>query len=82
VPSSPAHILGSLPLGTRVVVRSRIDGGFTDALGDLVARDAGTVTVRTRRGDAVVRLETVVAAKPVPPPPAARAPRGRRQPEG
>lgn len=73
MPSSPADRLRSLPLGTRVVVRSRIEGGFTDALGDLVAHDGATVTVRTRRGDAVVRLTDVVAAKPVPPPPPPRS---------
>lgn len=72
MPSSPANRLTSLPLGTRVVVRCRIEDGFTDALGDLVARDGATVTVRTRRGDAVVRLTDVVAAKPVPPPPERR----------
>jgi peroxiredoxin len=75
MPSTPADVLASLPLGTRVVVRSRVPGGFTDALGDLVARDGATVTVRTRRGSAVVRLGDVTAAKPVPPAPPRRAPR-------
>jgi hypothetical protein len=74
---SPAAVLRSLAPGTRVVVRSRIAGGFTDALGDLVGCTAEAVTVRTRRGDAVVRLEDVVAAKEVPPPPPRRAPRAR-----
>lgn len=72
MPSTPADLLASLPLGTRVVVRTRIPGGFTDALGDLVAHDGATVTVRTRRGDAVVRLSDVTAAKPVPPAPERR----------
>ena len=79
MPSTPADLLRSLPLGTRVVVRARVPGGFTDALGDLVACDGSTVTVRTRSGTAVVRLDDVAAAKPVPPPPERR---GRRQPEG
>jgi hypothetical protein len=78
-PAAPADLLRSLPLGTRVVVRSRVPGGFTDALGDLVACDDETVTVRTRRGTAVVRLGDVAAAKPVPPPPERR---GRRRQEG
>lgn len=73
MPSSPADLLRSLPLGTRVVVRSKVPGGFTDALGDLLACDGETVTVRTRRGTAVVRLGDVAAAKPVPPTPDRRA---------
>ncbi|WP_104179159.1 ferrous iron transport protein A [Arthrobacter sp. B0490] len=72
---TPADLLASLPLGTRVVVRRRVEGGFTDSLGDLVSVDAATCTVRTRRGDDVVRLAEVTAAKPVPPAPPRRAPR-------
>jgi hypothetical protein len=60
-------LLSGLPLGTRVVVRYRIEGGFTDALGPLVDRDDTTCTVDTRRGRVVVPLAAVVAAKPVPP---------------
>lgn len=63
------NVLLDLPLGTRVVVRYRIEGGFTDALGPLLARDATTCTVETKRGLVVVPLDAVVAAKPVPPPP-------------
>jgi hypothetical protein len=62
-------LLRDLPLGTRVVVRYRIEGGFTDALGNLVARDETTCTVETRRGPVVVDLAAVTLAKPVPPPP-------------
>ncbi|NMR29814.1 hypothetical protein HGO92_08940 [Arthrobacter sp. SF27] len=65
---------GAAP-GTRVVVRYRIDDGVTDALGYLVSLDATECTVRTRRGDVVVPLDRVEAAKEVPPPPAPRAPR-------
>ncbi|WP_394247706.1 putative acetyltransferase [Arthrobacter pityocampae] len=72
---TPAALLASLPLATRVVVRRRIDTGFTDSLGELVAIDATTCTVRTRRGDDVVLLADVTAARPVPPPPPRRAPR-------
>ncbi|MFE0026681.1 ferrous iron transport protein A [Amycolatopsis sp. NPDC059021] len=64
--------LPDVPLGTRVVVRYRIEGGFTDALGTLLARDATTCTVETKRGAVVVPLDAVVAAKPVPPPPQRR----------
>lgn len=70
---SPAQQLIALPLGTRVVVRYRIDGGLTDALGDLVQVARESCTVRTRRhGDVVVRLDLVTAAKPVPPAPPRR----------
>ncbi len=62
-------LLRELPLGTRVVVRYRIEGGLTDALGNLVARDENTCTVETRRGPVVVNLAAVTLAKPVPPPP-------------
>jgi len=72
---TPAALLASLPLNTRVVVRRRLDDGFTDSLGDLVAVDATTCTVRTRRGDDVVVLADVTAAKPVPPAPPRRASR-------
>ncbi|MFI5613874.1 ferrous iron transport protein A [Amycolatopsis sp. NPDC051903] len=67
--------LEQIPLGTRVVVRYRVEGGFTDALGPLRDRDATTCTVETKRGLVVVPLDAVVAAKPVPPPPARRAPK-------
>ncbi|MHA7143181.1 hypothetical protein ACX80U_00555 [Arthrobacter sp. TmT3-37] len=72
---SPLDLLASLPLNTRVVVRRRLDDGFTDSLGDLIARDGTSCTVRTRRGDDVVLLSDVAAAKTVPPAPARRAPR-------
>ena len=58
-----------------MVVRYRIDGGTTDALGHLVACDAGAATVRTRQADVVIPLERVVAAKAVPPAPERRRPR-------
>lgn len=66
------ELLSALPLGTRVVVRYRIDGGTTDALGGLTARDALSCTVATRSGDVVVALADIQLAKPVPPPPPRR----------
>lgn len=66
------NVLLDLPLDTRVVVRYRIEGGFTDALGPLRARDATTCTVETKRGLVVVPLDAVVAAKQVPPAPVRR----------
>ena len=51
----------------RAVVRKRIEHGVTDALGDVVAIDAETVSVRTRLGVVVIDRAAVVAAKEVPP---------------
>ncbi|MCZ2403989.1 ferrous iron transport protein A [Paenarthrobacter sp. Z7-10] len=70
--------LTQLPLGTRVVVRYRIEDGLTDALGFLTTVDEHSVTVATRGGDVVVRLEAIQAAKPVPPAPEARRGRGTK----
>lgn len=70
--SAPVRFLAAAGPGTRVVVRYRIDGGLTDALGQLLACDAGSCTVRTRRADVVIPLELVVAAKEVPPAPPRR----------
>ncbi|WP_427130016.1 hypothetical protein [Pseudarthrobacter sp. S9] len=71
----PQQFLSGAPLGTRVVVRYRIEGGLTDALGELVGRADGECTVRTRRSDVVIALGLVVAAKEVPPAPPRRGPR-------
>ncbi|WP_334171615.1 putative acetyltransferase [Sinomonas sp.] len=77
LPRRPADVLRALPLGTRVVVRYRIEGGFTDALGELAALDGTEAAIATRRGLAKVPLAVVVAVKAVPPPPARR--RARRE---
>ncbi|WP_227878461.1 MULTISPECIES: hypothetical protein [Arthrobacter] len=66
------EVLSALPLGTRVVVRYRIDGGTTDALGQLTARGAAGVTVATRTGEVAIAYDDVRLAKPVPPPPPRR----------
>lgn len=67
--------LAQLPLGTRMVIRYRIDGGFSDALGDLTARDSLGCTITTRTGAVTIKYDDVQLAKAVPPPP---APRSRR----
>ncbi|TLM85546.1 hypothetical protein FDW83_03995 [Pseudarthrobacter sp. NamE2] len=72
---APAGFLAAAKPGTRVVVRYRIEGGLTDALGHLVSCDAGDCTVRTRQADVVIPLAAVVAAKEVPPAPERRRPR-------
>lgn len=64
--------LATLPLGTRVVVRYRIDGGLTDALGLLSARDSLGCTITSRSGPVLIKYDDVTLAKPVPPPPARR----------
>ncbi|MBO0908964.1 hypothetical protein [Arthrobacter sunyaminii] len=73
--SSPAAVLRSLPDGARVVVRYRIDGGFTDVLGYLVQATEESVTVAGRRENVTVPCALITAAKQVPPPPERRAPR-------
>jgi hypothetical protein len=73
--SGPFAFLAAAPLGTRVVVRTRIPGGYTDALGFLRSRSAASVSVETKRGLVTVAMGDVVAAKEVPPAP---EPRPRR----
>ena len=70
--------LDGLRPGIRAVVRHRIEKGaqgaqgLTDALGDLVAIDADTVSIQTRSALVVIERATVVAAKEVPPRPSRR----------
>lgn len=73
--SGPADVVATVPIGTRLVVRTRIPGGFTDALGVLHARTETQCTIDTKRGLVTVDLVDIVAAKEVPPPPPRRAPR-------
>ena len=70
----PATFLATVAIGQRIVARYRIPGGFTDALGYLRSRDASSCVIETRRGEVVVPLANVVAAKAVPEPPARRGP--------
>ena len=69
--TNPDPVSGLRP-GMRAVVRRRIDHGVTDALGEVVAIDAETVSVSTRRGVEIISRAAVVAAKEVPPKPARR----------
>ena len=75
--SGPFAFLADAPLGTRVVVRTRIPGGYTDALGFLRERDVASVSVETKRGLVTLAMADVVAAKPVPPAPERRPRRAR-----
>lgn len=66
------------PLGARVVVRRRlVEGGWSDVLGELVARDETGVRIRSRRGDVQVPAEEIALGKIVPPAPPRRPPRLR-----
>ena len=73
--TDPAKLIASVPLGTRMTVRRRIDGGFTDALGYLRERGEAECVVETRRGLVAIPLSEVTAVRLVPPPPPPRAPR-------
>lgn len=69
------EFIRNAPLGTRMTVRKRIPGGFTDAVGFLRECSDGGCVVETRRGLVAIRLEDVTAAKAIPPRPQRRAPR-------
>lgn len=59
-------------VGERVVVRYRVPGGYSDALGELIRVDARGVEVGTRRGPVAVPAADIVLGKHVPQPPAPR----------
>lgn len=71
----PVALIAASPMGARMTVRRRIDGGFTDALGYLREVTATDCVVETRRGLVTIPLVEVTAAKLVPPPPPPRPPR-------
>ncbi|MEO8907313.1 MAG: hypothetical protein ABI310_04470 [Microbacteriaceae bacterium] len=72
---NPVQLIQTVALGTRMTVRTRIDGGFTDAVGYLRDRSASECVVETRHGTVTLALQDVTHAKVVPPPPPRRAPR-------
>ncbi|MET4004476.1 MULTISPECIES: hypothetical protein [Arthrobacter] len=74
--------LAQLPLGTRMVVRYRIEGGLTDALGELSSRDGLSATLLTRSGSVTINYHDVQLAKEVPPPPPRRSRRLPTPPTG
>jgi N-acetylglutamate synthase len=74
-----SDLVAALPLGSRVVVRWRLEAPdeatgatLTDAVGTLSTRDGDTLTVDTSRGPVTIERRRVVAAKEVPPKPARR----------
>lgn len=71
----PVELIRTAPLGTRMTVRRRIAGGFTDAVGYLRERSDTECVVETRHGMVTIPLAEVTATRAVPPPPPRRAPR-------
>lgn|GEM_PF-3392237 len=68
-----AERIAGFRVGERVVIRYLLrDGMATDALGEVVARDAAACTIATRRGTVAVPIGAAIAAKRVPPAPARR----------
>lgn len=73
--ADPVQLIQGVAIGTRMTVRTRIAGGFTDALGYLRDRSASQCVIETRHGTVTLALHDVTAAKVVPPPPPPRPPR-------
>lgn len=73
--ASAARFVSSTELGTRIVVRRRIEDGFSDAVGFLRSCDETECVVETKHGLVTISLSDIVAAKTVPPSPAPRLPR-------
>jgi hypothetical protein len=74
--------LGPHCVGRRVVVRRVLPGevgptggpAMTDVLGEMESWGEGVTTVRTSSGEVVtIRIEDIVAGKPVPPRPRRRS---------
>jgi hypothetical protein len=65
--------LRGAPMGTRVVVRHRLNDpgepGATDVLGYLSAIDDTHCVIASAKGLVTVELASVIAAKEIPPPP-------------
>ena len=78
--ADPVEFIRGAGLGTRMTVRTRLNGDptgalFTDAVGYLRECCDHDCVIETRRGLVTIALSDVTAAKEVPPPPARRAPR-------
>lgn len=72
ITAAARQLLAATSIGSRVVARYRVPGGFTDAVGYVRGRDESGCSIETRRGVVTVALADVVAAKPIPEPPARR----------
>ena len=73
--TDPVELIRTAPLGTRMTVRRRITGGFTDAVGYLRERTEAECAVETRHGLVTIPLAEITATRAVPPPPPRHAPR-------
>ena len=73
--ADPVEFIRNARLGSRLTVRRRIDGGFTDAVGYLRECEGTVCVIETRHGLVSITLADVAAVKAVPPPPPRRAPR-------
>ena len=74
-----SDVVAALPLGSRVVVRWRLDrpdpatgATLTDTVGTLLTCDDDSTTVETSRGTVTIPTAAVTAAKVVPPKPSRR----------
>ncbi|MBD7995283.1 hypothetical protein H9639_08245 [Arthrobacter sp. Sa2CUA1] len=72
---TPESRLRAAGTGSRAVVRYRIEGGLTDALGTITALDPAGCTIATRTGEVFIAWDAVTAGKPVPDAPPRRRPR-------
>ncbi len=70
--ADPVEFIKAAPFGTRMTVRTRIVGGYTDAIGYLRSRDDDECTLDTRHGIVTIAFNQVHLAKAVPPPPPRR----------
>jgi hypothetical protein len=73
--ADPVAVLRSCALGTRVTVRRRIEGGWSDAHGYLRDLTESSCVIETRRGPVTVPLDAVTHVVRVPEPPPRRATR-------
>lgn len=73
--TNPVDFIRTAAIGTRMTVRTRIPGGYTDALGYLRERSDISCVIETRRGMVAIQFADVHLAKEVPPPPQRRAAR-------
>jgi hypothetical protein len=65
--ADPIEFIRNAPLGMRMTVRSKIDSGFTDAVGYLRECGDHECAIETRRALVRISLSDVTAVKEVPP---------------
>lgn len=65
--TSPVDRLLATPIGTRIVVRSRIVSGFTDTIGELIGCDGTAARERSLIDRADPGVDAVLPGRPSPP---------------